>query len=242
PDLRALLDDATARSMTHPDPVGAVHARVRQRTARRRAAVAAGTSAALATAGTVAVTAGTPDRRRPATAATATTPPAPTPGATRYDTTWRALYDAGPVRSDDESVERVQQLTRDNDDTFVGVAILLSKDGGNAYTFAFGAGVDRSEWSDEIEAAVGDRRWQTTQCPDAAPELDRMASEALSADWPSGAHVPRDQHTGWRVGYRFPCTVVVTLSSPYADGADVEYARTRWDGAVFVQGVEEAEL
>ena len=226
-DIQSLLDDATTRATLHPDPVGAVHARVRRRAARRASAVASGAAIAVVAGG--AVVAADRGAERPVTPVAPATPPAPVPVA--YDRSWRHQRDDLSAVAVSDEVDRVVALVSDHPDVFLGFSVRVT-DGRNAYTFAMGRDVNRGEWADDIEAAVGDRPWQTTQCPRTTTEMDRAATEVLSAPWPSGAHVPREEHFGWRVSYAFPCGVVAMLSSTSIAPEDADYARVRWEGAV----------
>lgn len=232
-DVRELLSEVTDRPVTHPDPVSAVHTRVRRRAARRRVAAAAGTSFALVAAGFVYAA-------RPAGKAVQPASPTASTGLeTRFPREWRRS--SGGVialgnEADSEAWGRGMDVAHDNPADVVGVDVRTGYEGSALrYTFryAFSAGVDPADWAQRIEAAIGPHHWESDVCDRTAFELDRMASEAADTVFPSGAAVHYEPAFG-RHGLHYgpPCTVIAELTSDTVAPADAAYARATWGTSV----------
>jgi hypothetical protein len=156
PDLRTLLDEASARPPA-ADPVGVVHRRVRRQAARRRASGAAATMAA--TAGVVVVT--RPDPAGPVR-------PATTVGDHRFQTGWRSfplLDGRGGAMVEDKAWHRLARLVSRNEEAFVGFVQVRPPDGPLRYRVALSADADQAAWAGEIAEAAGDRPVTVEQCP-----------------------------------------------------------------------------
>lgn len=205
PDIRTLLDDVTTR-VPSPDPVAAVHATVRQRARIRTAFV---TSAAIAAVLTVLAATALGSGIRHAEPAT-------------QPWSWRDYAsESDPVPTNDPAFDRAARLVHAHRDVFVGLEWPFEHH--YDFRFVFSADADPAEWTDEIEAAVGDRNWFTTKCDETARELDRIAAEARKDPWPSGTHVRE-------IEYFAPCSVFVVLDRITAE--DRAYARDRWSWTV----------
>lgn len=234
PDIRTLLDDVTSRPPS-PDPVGAVHARVRRRAARRRAGAAAATTLAVATAGLVATNVGGGAGGLPPAA----TPSPSQPPGTKLDTTWRHPNFSGePIahREGDDTYDKLVALVRAHDDVFLGFDVHHEGDLSNGFTLSYAAGVKPSDWDDDV-SDTGAFAWEGEVCDHPAVHYDAIAGDLLSVDWPSGAELREDSLNGYRgVGYDGGCQVVAELAVTRPSPADVAYARGRWGNDVLVVG------
>lgn len=224
PDLRTLLHDA-AQHPPAPDPVGAVHRRVHRRAVRRGATVTAG--AALATAGTFAVVAGggaaAPDRPHPAASGGTARPSGL---STAYDRSWRATMPHPVVIPMDGTHERLRAIA---ERPASGIIATTSRsEGGFHYAVILEPDADVNGIAEDLNRAVAPYRWTWVRCPHTSGELDRVATEVLSAPWPSGAAVRRDLLDGWQVSFEYPCTVVVEMDSVSVSPLDGAFARARW--------------
>jgi hypothetical protein len=227
PDIRTLLDDATARA-PHADPVAAVHRRVTRRAHRRQAAAAAATTLAIVVVTGVAVTSSARRDARPVA------PPAPP--LTRLDTTWRRhSWRTVAWPANDHGPARLDALVQAHRDVFFGYSLHTGTH--PFYDIGFSAGVDAAKWDRDIGLALGTVEWTSVRCALAATEYDRIAGELLAADWPSGAGIATDRAIGYEgVGFVDPCEVAVEMTSTAPATADLAYARDRWGSAVRLLG------
>jgi hypothetical protein len=251
PDVRSLLSDAASPPSLHPDPAGAVRARVRRRDARRRTTLAAVATLAVAAGGAVAVT-------RPGAGEHLAATPSASSTAGAADDIWHAW--PNPYRGIDKSTGEVVYVDRDKAKAFDDVAALVAanprallsviggghEDGGEIVSVALAADADADDWQSRVAAVAGTLRWSLVRCPRTAARYEAIATEVRAARWPSGATIDGPvRFVGIRrpakddVAARPDCGLHVVLSRAGAPAsADVAYAATRWGADVTVDGTK----
>ena len=211
PDVRTLLDTATARA-PHPDPVAAVHARIDRRAARQRTAVVTGaalTALTIVAGGAVASRLGAPARDPLAT-------PSPSPSLAR-----------GAI---DQRIDAVVLLAAEHPEVFLdGISYTFV---GDVHTIhlTYASDADREYWDRRVDIAAGGVRWTAKTCPDTYAHYEGVRQEVLRFAWPSGAkrrlptRIDGDQ-----------CAIEVTLDRNPVPEEDLAAARDRWGRDVLVR-------
>jgi hypothetical protein len=227
PDIRTLLDDATARA-PHPDPVTAVHRTVRRRAARRRTVVAAGTTFAVASAGVVYAGRSGLRPAPPAASLSPTSSATATPGPP--DPSWRIQHSGQSnwPAAFWAAYQRVRDDAEAHPDAYVYLASWTVE---TDWTIMVGiAGdVDQDQWEARIRQLAGDAAVRPVHCRRSTATYDRIRTELADAAWPSGDHVAGVELVEEPMGG--PCAVVAEMSHSH-DERDKEYARQRWGGDV----------
>jgi hypothetical protein len=225
PDVHALLNDATDRA-PHPDPVRAVHARVRRRAVRHRAALAGAATVAVAATGAVAARPSA-DRRPSRLAAAASPSPILSVGPGPHGYAFETEY------------LRLRRLVEANPDVFLDLHVEGSAtEPGWQAALAFAADADPAAWRDRIDDAAGALPWGSRRCPGTAAHYANVAAEVSAARWPSGttlAHPP----TMRAALYDTRCVVWAPMTG-VPTAADRAYARTQWGDDVLIAGPKPA--
>jgi hypothetical protein len=225
PDVRTLLDSAATGAPRTADPVAAVHARVRRRTARRRAAVATGATLAVAATGT-AVVAARPARTSGVTPL-ATGAPAAMPA-------WRRT--GQPPHEPRYAAEygRLRALVETHPETFLGLMVQgTDNDAGWMVAVSLGSDADPEAWRTRVAAAAGTMPWEFKRCERPTAAYDDAAAEIAATAWPSGAEVKAGP-VPHAVLYADTCDVFVGLTGTRLDERDRAYAERQWGDLVLV--------
>ena len=217
-DIRSLLDDAATGPRPHPAPVEAVHARVRHRTARRRAAAAAGTSFAVAATGALVAT-----RQSPRSSVTPVASTSPSASTAANDAAWRQVF-RGPHQPEHKvEFARLTDLVRAHPDVFLALTVQGKEDYPDwTVAVSVGSDVDPEAWRAKVSEAAGTMPWTFKQCQRPTSHYDAIAQRLTAMQWPSGATIRSlDAHA---VTYTARCQIYVALTGTLIDPRDTEYA------------------